>query len=203
MPVGYGAVGAPSNTSAADGSSQANLMGKSAEQLVAELHGKWYTSAYRGRVFSTGVLIAGVTIPVNTTTAPTFTLYNPLGSGVNLELISLDVGWPAAAASVVGTLLGTTGVQVPSAVTAGNIYSTLIGGGAVPAAKFYTAATIVAITQHMPLMNISTVTDTMNPAHVDFDGAVILAPGSLFTLTSTPVQTAVAMPALRWAEFPI
>lgn len=203
MPVSYGAVGAPSNTSANDGSNQAILAGKSAEQVVAELHGKWYTSAYRGRVFQTGVLIAGVTIPVNTTTSPTFTLYNPLGSGVNLELISLDVGWPAAAASVVGTLLGTTGVQAPTAVTAGNIYSTLIGGGAVPQAKFYTAATIVAITQHMPLITISTVTDTMNPSHVDFDGRILLAPGSLFTLTSTPVQTAVALPALSWAEYPV
>jgi hypothetical protein len=202
MPIEYGLVQAPSNTSAPDGSNLPIIQGKSGEQFVAELHGKWYSACYRGRVFSTGVLIAGVTIPVNTTTTPTFTLYNPLGSGVNLELISLDVGWPAAAASVVGTLLGSTGVQVPTSVTAGNIYSTLIGAGAVPQAKFYTAATIVAITQHMPLITMSTVVDTMNPAHVDFDGAVVLAPGSLFTLTSTPVQTAVALPALRWAEFP-
>src|ERR1700693_2275876 len=108
MPVEFGLVGPPSNTSVADGLNAPILQGKAGEQLYADLHGKWYTAAYRGRVFSTGVLIAGVTIPVNTTTAPTFTLYNPLGSGVNLELITLDVGWPAAAASVVGTLLGTT-----------------------------------------------------------------------------------------------
>jgi hypothetical protein len=203
MPVSYGLVAAPSNISANDSSNLPALMGKAGEQILAELHGKWYTAAYRGRVFSTGVLIAGVTIPVNTTTAPTFTLFNPLGSGVNLELISLDVGWPAAAASVAGTLLGTTGVQTPTSVTAGNIYSTLIGAGAVPQGKFYTAATIVAITQHMPLITISTTTDVMAPSHVDFDGAVILAPGSLFTLTSTPVQTAVALPAMRWCEWPI
>lgn len=202
MPVQYGAVGAPSNISAPDGVNLPQLQGKAGELIDSALHGKWYTAAYRGRAFSTGVLIAGVTIPVNTTTSPTFTLYNPLGSGVNLELISLDVGWPAAAASVVGTLLGSTGVQAPTSVTAGLIYSTLIGAGAVPQAKFYTAATIAAITQHMPLITMSTVTDTMNPSHVDFDGAIILAPGSLFTLTSTPVQTAVALPALRWAEWP-
>ena len=112
------------------------------------------------------------------------------------------MGWPAANASVVGTLLGTTGVQTPTAVTAGNIYATAIGAGGVPLAKFYTAATIVAITQHMPLITMSTVTDTMNPAHVDFDGRIILTQGSLFTLTSTPVQTATAMPALSWAEYP-
>lgn len=203
MPYIQGQVGSGGNVSASDGSNPTMLQGKFGELIVAEQHGKWYTAAYRGRVFSTGVLIAGVTIPVNTTTAPTFTLYNPAQSGVNLELISLDVGWPAAAASVVGTLLGSTGVQTPTSVTAGNIYSLAIGGGAATKAAFYTAATIVAITQHMPLLNISTVTDTMNPSHVDFDGRVILTPGSLFTLTSTPVQTAVAMPALTWAESPV
>lgn len=203
MPYIQGVVNPPSTTSNPDGTNPTMLQGKSAELVVAELHGKWFTSSYRGRVFSTGVLIAGVTIPVNTTTAPTFTLFNPAQSGVVLELITLDVGWPAAAASVVGTLLGTTGTQTPTSVTAGNIYSLAIGGGAVPRGAFYTAATISAITQHMPLMNISTVTDTMNPAHVDFDGRVVLTPGSLFTLTSTPVQTAVALPALTWAEYPI
>ena len=203
MPVDYVTPNAIPNGSLPDGSPNQWLGGKAGEGIIADLHGKWYTAAYRGRVFSTGVLIAGVTIPVNTTTAPTFTLFNPLGSGVNLELISIDVGWPAAAASVVGTLLGKTGVQTPTSVTAGSIYSTLIGAGAVPQGKFYTAATIVAITQHMPLITMSTVTDTMNPSHVDFDGAIVLAPGSLFTLTSTPVQTAVALPALRWAEFPV
>jgi hypothetical protein len=59
--------------------------------------------------FQTGVLIAGVTIPVNTTTSPTFTLYNPLGSGVTLELISLDVGWPAAATTAPGRSSSSSG----------------------------------------------------------------------------------------------
>ena len=203
MPVTYITPGAPSNTSNPDGTAVPQLGGKSAEGIVAELHGKWYTSAYRGRVFQTGVLIAGVTIPVNTTTAPTFTLFNPAQSGVNLELISLDVGWPAAATTVVATLLGTTGVQTPTATTAGNIYSTAIGGGAVPKAAFYTAATIVAITQHMPLLQVTSTADAMVASHYDFDGRIILTPGSLFTLTSTPVQTGVAMPALSWAEYPI
>ena len=60
MPIGYGLVGAPSNVSAADGTNAQILQGKAGEQVVTELHGKWYTSAYRGRVFQTGVLIASV-----------------------------------------------------------------------------------------------------------------------------------------------
>jgi hypothetical protein len=203
MPILYGITNNISNNSVNDGVSVAALQGKSGEIIDSALHGKYYTSNYRNRLFSTGVLIAGVTIPVNTTTAPTFTLFNPPQSGVNLELCSLDVGWPAAATTVVATLLGTTGVQTPTSVTAGNIYACAIGGAGASVAKFYTAATIVAITQHLPLLQVTSTTDQMTASHYDFDGRMILTPGSLFTLTSSPVQTGVAMPALTWAEFPI
>lgn len=203
MPLSQGLVGTPSSTSAADGSNPVALFGKAAEQIVAELHGKYYTAAYRGKLFAFAALIAGVTIPVNTTTSPTFTLFNPLGSGIVTELASLDIGWPVAAASVVGTILGSVSTQTPTSVTSGGSTIAMpVGGGAVAQSKLYTAATISAITTHIPLIGISTVTDTMNPAHVDFDGKVVLAPGGLITLTSTPVQTAVALPCIMAAEWP-
>jgi len=182
------------------------LGGKAGEALVADLHGKWYTAAVRGKVFIGSALIAGVILPVNTTTAPTFTLYNPIGSGVNLELISLDIGWPAAAASVIGTILGSLSTQTPSAVTAGGVTIAVpvgVGAGGAAQAKLYTAATIVAITSHIPLLNVTSTADVMTASHYDFDGRVVLAPGGLITLTSTPAQTAVALPSLSWAEFPL
>src|SRR3990167_7337716 len=82
------------------------VLGRQGEQLTADLHGKWYSAALNGRLFIGSSLIAGVTIPVNTATAATFTLFNPLGSGVNVELATLDIGWPAGATTVVGTILG-------------------------------------------------------------------------------------------------
>lgn len=203
MPVFYGLVSAPSNTSNADGQNAAILQGKSGELIDSALHGKYYTASYRNRMFATGVLIAGVTIPVNTTTAPTFTLFNPLGSGVNVELISLDIGWPAAATTVVATLLGTTSVQTPTSVTAGSTYCMNVGGSGVAQAKLYTAATIVASTQHHPLLQVTSTVDAMTASHYDFDGKFLLAPGSLMTLTSTPVQTGVAQPVMDFAEWPL
>lgn len=201
MPVSYGQVGPASNTSATDGSNQPALQGKAAEQVVTELHGKWYTSAYRGRVFYGSSLIAGVVIPVNTTTAPTFTLFNPVGSTVNLELICLDIGWPAAATTVVGTILGSVSKQTPTATTSGGVVnSTFIGGGTVSQAALYTAATITAITTHIPLLQITSTADAMVASHYEFDGRIILPPGSLITLTSTPTQTGVALPSICWAE---
>jgi hypothetical protein len=204
MPIIYGQVGAPSNTSAPDGSNQPILQGKSGEFIDSNLHGKYYTSAYRGKVYVATTLIAGVTLPVNTTTAPTYTVFNPASSGVNLELISLDIGWPAAATTVVATILGTLLFQTPTSTTAGNIYQMpykgTTGGGQ---AQFYTAATIVASTTHIPLLQVTSTADAMTASHYDFDGRIVLAPGSGITLTSTPVQTGVAMPLLVWAEYGI
>jgi hypothetical protein len=204
MPIEYGVVAAPSNTSAPDASNQPILQGKAGEQILAELHGKWYTAAYRNRVFIGSSLIAGVTIPVNTTTAPTFTLFNPLGSGVNLEMITFDVGWPAAATTVVATLLGSVSTQTPTSTTSGGTtISVPIGAGGVAQGKLFTAATITAITTHIPLLQITSTTDGMVASHYEFDGRLVIAPGGLITITSTPVQTGVAIPSFCWAEWPI
>jgi hypothetical protein len=188
-------------TTNAPSSTPTQVGGKSAEGIVAELHGKWYTAVYNGLAFAGPTLIAGVTIPVNTTTSPTYTLYNPLGSGVNLELIALDVGWPAAATTVVATLLGSVSTQTPTSVTNLTPVSLPIGGGSIAQGKLATAATIVAITTHLPLLQITSTADAMVASHYDFDGSVVIAPGGLITLTSTPVQTGVALPCFKWAEW--
>ena len=205
MPILYGQVGGIPNTSLADGGNFPALQGKAGEIIAAELHGKWFTAAYRGRVYISAPLIAGITIPVNTTTAATFTIYNPVASSTNLELISLDIGWPAAATSVVATILGTVSNQTPTAVTANTnpILPGLLGGSFSPQAKIYTAATVVASTSHIPLLQVTSTADAMVASHYEFDGKIILPPGWIMTLTSTPVQTGVAMPGLCWAEWPI
>lgn len=204
MPIMYGQVGAPSNTSAADGSNQPILQGKAGEFIDSALHGKYYTAAYRGRVFMATTLIAGITIPVNTATAATYTIFNPSGSGVNIEMISLDIGWPAAATTVVATILGTLLTVLPTATTAGQIYQMPFGGVTGGSrANFFTAATVTASTIHTALLNITSTADAMTASHYDWDGRLVLQPGMGMMLTSTPVQTGVALPTTYWAEFPI
>ena len=205
MPILYGQVGGIPNTSLTDAGNYPALQGKAGELVAADLHGKWYTSSYRGRVFVASPLIAGVTIPVNTTTAATWTLFNPLSSGVNLELISLDIGWPAAATSVVATILGTVSSQTPTAVTAcaNPTLPGLLGGSGAPLAKVYTTATVVASTAHIPLLQVTSTADAMTASHYEFDGKLILGQGWIITLTSTPVQTGVANPCWTWAEIPV
>lgn len=57
------------------------IAGKSLEVLIAQLHGKWYSSTYRGNVFHGKTAAAGVLIPATAGTAQTFGIWNPLGSG--------------------------------------------------------------------------------------------------------------------------
>ena len=82
------------NSSLPDTQEAFQLGGKQGEGLVSEIHGKWYTAAYRGNVFHATSPIAGQVIPVitSTTSQTALSLYNPLGSGKNLELISFRLG---------------------------------------------------------------------------------------------------------------
>jgi hypothetical protein len=202
----YGAVGAPSSTSAADSTNLPLLQGKAGEGLVAELHGKWYTAAYRNRVFFSSTLAAGTTIPISSTTAPTFTIYNPLGSGVNVEMISIDVAITNATTVVSPiSVTYTTGLIVaPTSVTALTVTSGIVGGSGVAQAKVYSAATLAAaLTTSFPIFSISATSGSFPLLHYDFDGKFILPPGSLACLTGTAAQTSATMNSAFWAEWPI
>src|ERR1700675_4544342 len=101
MPLNQGLIQVPGSSPI--GSNPTQTFGKQADGLVSELHGRWYTAAYNGKSFFASTLVAGVTLPVNTTTAATYLVYNPLGSGVNMELISLDVA--SLNSGTIGSLL--------------------------------------------------------------------------------------------------
>ncbi len=204
MAINQVQVGAPSSSSNADGATPYQLGGKAAEGIVAELHGKWYTAAYRGRVFHGASAAAGVTLARDSTTSTTFLLANPLGSGVNVELISADLGM-LGTTSVVATVGLACNVQTPTALTAITLTvgPGLIGGGGVNQAKLYSSATITAITVLWPMFQIQTTADTADSNHYDFDGKLILGQGAVAHYWSNPVQTQAMVPALDWAEWPL
>lgn len=207
MPVMYGAVGAPSSTSAADGFNAPLLQGKAGEGVVAELHGKWYTSCYRGRLFMAPTLAAGITIPSTTATAATYLLYNPIGSGVNMELTSINVGF-GAATLVVGTIsLGLQyGLQVaPTSLTA--LTATPLSGTGKALGTANSAGTLAAAvptTGLYGLFGISATSGVLAPLQHEFDGKVVLPPGSLGSLCCTiAAQASASNVTAVWAEYPI
>src|SRR5438093_1036357 len=63
------------------------------EGLVGELYGKYYQLAKAGQIFVGSSAITGVLIGIATTTAPTFLLANPAGSGKNLVMLKATYGY--------------------------------------------------------------------------------------------------------------
>jgi len=206
MPVMFGTVGAPSSTSAADASNQAVLQGKAGEIIKADLHGYGYTAAYRGRLFLAATAAAGVTIPISSSTSPTFTLYNPIGSGVVAELLKLNIGITNATTVVSPLLLGAISglIVAPTSVTARSIISANLGGAGVALAQLYTAATLAAAaTNFLTVGSVSATSGAFPNLNYDLNGCLLLQPGSLVHVCGTAAQTSASTISLLYAEFPL
>lgn len=207
--------GNPASVSNADGNTAPSLGGRQGDDYVSEIHGKWYTAAYRGSVFHYTTPIAGQVIPVlGATTQTAVSLYNPLGSGVNLELISFRLGESITTATFV---IGSIGFGVLENVGAGTalptsgvaptfLYGTPIGGSAPsPKGRALTTATIAAATLFLDIGLGTGLTTGQNAGVIEklFDGSIVIAPGTLLAVQGTVAQTSSYVLGLTWAEWPI
>lgn len=204
----------PSNSSIPDGGTSTALAGKQGEQIVTELHGKWYTQAYRGNVFIGSTALAGTVIPINAASlVSTFTLWNPLGSGKNLELISYDLGIAGTTTAVIGSIglvfqaaVGAA-IVIPTSQTALTPINAVIGLGNAPVAKLLSAGTLTGTPSVLGSLGISFGTTGATPgpatAHYEFDGKMIVPPGVLITTVSTAAQTQAMQQQFIWAEVPV
>lgn len=198
----------------ADGVEAPIRLGRSGEQIVTEVHGKYYETAKRGNLFH-ATMTAGVILPApGATAANPFTLYNPLGSGKDLVLVDFDM----VVTVIPGTpVTGLYGLYVNSAPQAAAVTGTalaaqaaVIGGASAAVAKPLTTSTLpVAPTLLWPFANKVTgevVTAVPNPGlpslHVDLDGKVILAPGTAITVQQTAADTsnATVLCRMSWEE---
>ena len=162
--------------------------GPSGEQLVSELHGRYYNANYRNHLFM--ATASAVTLPVVASgVASVFTLFNPANSGKNLIILRAGVG--SVVATTVVDLAGLYYLSNPTnaSVTAGTIKGGIVGAGAPSVANFYTACTH---TSQTPILaanvgGFGAVTDTAaNFFTRDFDGSIIVPPNtSLDFLMST------------------
>lgn len=190
-------------------------------QVVQEMHGKYYEAALRGNIWTASTVIAGVVIPVAAATLNSkFTLWNPSGSGVNVELLSFSTGLDTATQVVNGwgmmiqrNLTGTSGI--PTSVT--QITSLRLGLGgkasAVTAASQatltnvaipgVTAATAVPIALYPMFSSGATTAAGIYDATHYFDGRVILEPDSLCAAVTTVAAAAQNFCSIIWAEWPV
>lgn len=187
---------------------------RSGALVATELHGKYYETNFRGNLFW-ATMTAGVILPAPAATAANpFTLYNPLGSGKNLSLISFDM----ILTVIPGTpLTGLYGLYVNASPQAAAVTGTtlapqsgVIGGTAAAVAKPLTTSTVpVAPTLLLPFGNkvtgeVAAVVPILGlPGyHIDIDGKIILAPGTSITPQQTVADTtnATVLCAISWEE---
>jgi hypothetical protein len=208
-----GIVGGPSSTSNADTSNPVALMGKAAELMVAELHGKYYTQSYRGNAFIGNTASGGVAITILGTTAQVFGIWNPAGNTRNAVPQTIDVG-PTTGTFVVGNLVLGQSLNAGSALATGGISAFTSGtpaGGNIGLSGGNTvrftpsAATTLANTFLLALNMVFASTALTSPnVHYDFEGGVIVPPNAAIWLNTNPtIQTQSMTASLRWEEAPV
>lgn len=211
MPVMYGAVGAPSTTSAADGTNLPAIQGKQGEILDAKLHGDFYTQAYRGNLFFATTATAGTIIPVQASAlVSTFTLFNPANSAKNLELVSYSLGIDTTGSVVSDVSLwfqsqiGSVNTQLAT-LTNLTVYPGLLGGSFAAQGQCYSAAKFIGTLLKGPTMVTfgTTTSPTGGVFEYNFNGRIILPPGTAVTTAGNAAQTVAMQQTFFWVESPI
>lgn len=197
-------------------------LGLGGEEYISTIHPKYYNYTKAGIVFNANTLTAGTIIPVMATNlVSTFTIWNPMTSPNDVVLLDYQLAM-VALTTVVGdvSLYFQTGVgsfnTAPGTLTSLTAKNMLLGGGATPQATVYSAATLVGAlsqggvgVQKGPTLfafgstGVTGVesSGTMCP-RVEFDGRIILPPGTLATIAGGAAQTGAAIQHFTWAELP-
>jgi hypothetical protein len=193
---------------------------KEGGQIIGGLHGKYFEAGMRGQSFISSTVIAGVVIPVAAATLNSkFTLWNPVSSGMNVELISCTVGNDSATIVVNchGLLIQrnlSNGAGIPTTVTAAANLPLGVGGTA--RASCYTQATLtnvaipgVTASTAVPIAfypmfstGATTWTGAYDTTH-NFDGRIVLPPDSLVAICTTVAASTASFVAMTWAEYPV
>lgn len=190
---------------AQDGTNPRVRLGRQGEVIIQGLHGDYYESVLRGKVFS-GANPAGVTTSVGASLTHTgLCLTNPTGSGVNLVLNTVGIAElvAPAAASIIALATGfspTAVTQTTPIVPQGNFVGNVQGSGLLASAAILPVAPTV---RHV-LGAMGTVAATgfglVTQTH-ELKGVIIIPPGGyLCTFTSTASGASGMAFSFTWEE---
>ena len=193
---------------AADGTKPPARLGNTGEQIVQDLHARFYESTLRKTVFSGAT--AGVTTSVGLATTHTgLCLTNPIGSTVNLVLNIVGIGELVAPAATmaIGLAAGFNSATAVTQTTPIAPASTFIGGGPgvgllASAVTLPTAPTLRTIFGAVGTGAITTYGLVADVNSVD--GTFIIPPGGyLCTFTSTASGASGMAFSFKWEEVAI
>mgnify|MGYP001594523384 FL=1 len=179
--------------------------------------GKFAEAVSKGRVYSVSTVVAGLAIPISTTTAPTVMLWNPLDSGVMVNLLRYNIahasgnttaaviGLQAIGGNQSGAVKGITAFADSPAV------NTRLDGGVPSQIKASAAGTntILAVVNWMCTMfvleadTIATTAGIGGLLSYDFDGLVQVPPGYAVFPAGSAAPATLFSQTLYWEEVPL
>ena len=217
--LSQGVVVDPSGAATADGTTTTLNFGRANDLIVSELHGKYFQQCYRGNVFLASTTTAGVVLPISSTLTPTYSLWNPAGSGKLIVPIVTLISWNATtgvfgglcwhATTNAGSSISTTapfvafgtGAAVNANIGSGKVSQLRVGSGGtttlVAASTFYRGIGATVITGAV------TVVTAPFLLRDDWDGSGILPPGNAIHLFGTTAVAITACVTLVYEEIPL
>jgi len=189
----------------ADSSNLVNARGgQQGDQIVSELHGRYYEQTARGFTFSLNT--QGTAVTTTAALATTWTglgVSNPVGSGVNLVLLAFSATQFAVGAAATVGILGGAGTFA-SGLTPQN---RLIGGGTASKANGSASATISTPLLIQTFGSLGSLATTgyglENGIFVDIGGAIVVPPGSFICSYTSIVTTSALYFGYTWEEVPV
>src|SRR3990167_7493306 len=174
-----------------NGSESDLRMSKNGSLVVMQGGGKYNESVVAGSVYI-GANLGGT--PVTTqaglsATTPALTLYNPVGSGVNLILMSVTVDITTSPAAAAGLMLAynLASAAAPATTTLANVTNALIGTSKQPAGQCYRIATLATAPLACRFIGGTTGAAAISGVQlVDrVEGEIIIGPGVAVSIQST------------------
>jgi hypothetical protein len=192
--------------SAGDGTGPKARGGRQGEQIVQDLHGRYYEATFRKSVFSGAAVATTVGLA---TTHTGLCLTNPIGSNVNLVLNVVGVGElvAPAAAALIGIATGYNAATAVTQTTPITPQNNFVGGGAGAGLLASSVTLPTAPTVRSVFGSMGTAAATAFAAVVDvntLEGSIIIPPGGYAcTYTSTASGAAGMGFSFQWEETPI
>jgi hypothetical protein len=203
---------------AQDGSLVDPRMTKDLATVSQMLHGNYYETTYRGNVFTASTAAAGITLvalnvsPLTVNTGiPIIGLWNPPGSGKNLVINKVNVGFISATASI-GNIVWNYALNqtITSTPTANGAVSNFLGNGSAVAKVFVnavmTGSTVgIMLRPAFQVQFVTAVNEIVDYAEQDIGGDIIVPPGAWIALANgvSNASAAVITASVTWEEVAI
>lgn len=205
-----------------DGSTPAVRLGKSGENIVQELHGRFYEQNYRGGMYTFGLsnttLVAANAIAtgLTATAQPVIGLYNPSTSLVNLVILQASIVQTTIANSAVapGGFMWVYSAGNNAISTGSNPINCKTLAAAGSSAKAFACSTaLTGLTNNLAVFrgtsiapmnaagNATAVTLTQGASVENVDGSIIIPPGGFIGIMNQVSTTTVSVSVgLLWEE---